>query len=108
MEHALIACENLVKIYKVADLEEAIEKARKSVQSTPDGNPDRVGFLGNLGNELERRYKHTGKVTDLEEAIVVIRQAVELTPHTHPDRAAWLSNLGNTLERLSAWFLIRR
>ncbi|KAH7115651.1 CHAT domain-containing protein [Dactylonectria macrodidyma] len=83
----------------MADLDEAIGIARHVVDLTPDDHPDRAAWLGNLGNNLERRYEQTGDMADLEEAIGIARQAVDSTPDDHPDRAACLNNLGNKLGR---------
>jgi len=43
------------------DLEEAIQTARRAVESTPANYPSRALMLNNLGNELGRRYERTQK-----------------------------------------------
>jgi hypothetical protein len=47
---------------ELAELDEAIKPAQKAVDSTPDGHSDCAGYLNNLGNKLESRYKQTGKM----------------------------------------------
>jgi predicted RNase H-like HicB family nuclease len=80
------------------NLEEAIERARKAIELTPDDHPDKAGRLNNLGNKLKSRYERTGMMRDLEEAIETARKAVELTPDDHPDKAGRLNNPGNKLK----------
>jgi len=67
--------------------------SQQVVEVTPKDYPDLAGRLNNLGNQLYRRYKRTGKIEDLEEAIRVSRQAVEVTPKDYPDLAGRLNNL---------------
>jgi tetratricopeptide (TPR) repeat protein len=84
------------------DLEEAIQTARKAVESTPGDHPDQAGRLSNLGNKLESLYERTREINELEEAIQTARKAVESTPADHPDQATWLNNLGK-LGRRYKW-----
>ena len=67
------------------------------IEAIPEGHPDRVGWLGNLGMHLRSRYERNGNLQDLEMAIARFETAVEATPGDHPDRAVRLSNLGNGL-----------
>jgi hypothetical protein len=51
-----------------ADLEEAIQVARKAVDATPDNHPDQAGRFNNLGIRLSDRYSRTRAIVDLQEA----------------------------------------
>jgi Flp pilus assembly protein TadD len=75
------------------DLEEAIDTARRAVQSTPPDLPALVGRLNSLGAWLGRRFIRSGEMKDLEEAIDTARRVVQLTAPDHPDLAMYLSNL---------------
>ncbi|KAI0026417.1 CHAT domain-containing protein, partial [Vararia minispora EC-137] len=77
------------------DLESAIVVKREAVDLTPDGHPDKPGYLNNLGNALEARFD---RLDDLESAIVVKRKAVDLTPDGHPDKPKCLNSLGKALK----------
>ncbi|KAJ6003554.1 CHAT domain-containing protein [Penicillium canescens] len=81
----------------MADLEEAINTARKRIDATPLDHPNRARWLNNLGLYLGDRYSGTGAIADLEEAINVARRVVDVTTPDHPNRAGWLNNLGNRL-----------
>jgi tetratricopeptide (TPR) repeat protein len=56
------------RVGDMADLEEAIQVARRAVALTPGDHSDLAVILNSLGNKLERRYKRTGDMADLEEA----------------------------------------
>jgi tetratricopeptide (TPR) repeat protein len=79
------------------DLIEAVDAARRAVQSTPPGHPTLTIYLHNLGVWLWRLFERTGEIKDLEEAIDTTRQAVQSTPPDHHDLAHRLSNLSNRL-----------
>jgi hypothetical protein len=63
----------------MADLEEAIQVARRAVASTPENHSNLALFLNNFGRGLQRRYDRTGDMTDLEEANHLLDV---LGPHT--------------------------
>ncbi|KAJ5414516.1 hypothetical protein N7509_001143 [Penicillium cosmopolitanum] len=84
----------------MADLEEAIQVSRRAVQATPKDDPQLIGWLNNLGNDLERRYERIGQVNDLEEAIQMSRQAIQVAPNNHPEMKWLLNSLGDKLRRL--------
>jgi tetratricopeptide (TPR) repeat protein len=79
---------------EMTDLEEAIEVARRVVESTPYDHPDQAGYLNNLGVRLSDRYSRTGAIADLEEAIMVGREVIHTTPKDYPYQAGYLNNLG--------------
>ncbi|KAI3571792.1 TPR domain-containing protein [Fusarium oxysporum f. sp. albedinis] len=81
----------------MADLEEAIRMAREAIDALAPDDPDRGGWLINLGIRLSNRYSRTRAVADLEEAIRVTREAIGGNPLDHPNRAGWLNKLGNRL-----------
>jgi hypothetical protein len=56
---------------KMADLEEAIERAQEAAATTPDDHPDRTGWLGNLGNMLESRLVRIGTLKDEISALLL-------------------------------------
>jgi len=81
-----------------ADLEEAIEVARKAVSATPP--TDRSGYarrLSSLGDALRALFELTRDPRDLDEAITFKRRAAEATPTTHPAYATRLSTLALAL-----------
>jgi tetratricopeptide (TPR) repeat protein len=80
-----------------ADLDEAIEVARRAVIATPTDHPDRPGVLMDLGASLADRYVHAGDGAALDEAIELVREAVNTTSEGHPDRSERMSFLGNCL-----------
>ncbi|KFZ23764.1 hypothetical protein V502_01755 [Pseudogymnoascus sp. VKM F-4520 (FW-2644)] len=83
----------------IADLEEAIQVARRAAASTPKDHFNLAIYLDNLGNKLQRRYERTGDIADLEEAIQVAQQAVTSTPKDHSNLAGYLNNFGSKLKR---------
>jgi CHAT domain-containing protein len=106
---------------EMKDLEEAIDTARRAVQSTPPDHPGLAMYLNNLGNWLRRRFERSGEMKDLEEAIDkarrgtqfersgemkdleeaidTARRVVQSTPPNHLDLAGHLNNLGTWLGR---------
>ncbi|KAK4076851.1 hypothetical protein Purlil1_12559 [Purpureocillium lilacinum] len=77
-----------------ADLEQNIRTAREALHTLAPDDPDRAGWLNNLGFHLRVRYSRTGEMADLEQAIRVGRETIDATPPDHPSRAGHLSNLG--------------
>ncbi|KAK8144211.1 hypothetical protein G3M48_006156 [Beauveria asiatica] len=84
---------------EMADLEEAIESNRNTVQFAQHNDPQRTSWISNLGNKLETRFECTGEMADLEEAIKMARDAFRSTPYGLPARINCLHNLGNKLSR---------
>lgn len=82
---------------KMADLEKAIEAARKAVLWTPKDHCDLPGRLNDLGCFLGLRYEQTEDINNLEEGIEVTQQAV-LLAQDHFYRAVYLDSLGNMLQ----------
>ncbi len=78
-------------------LEEAVRLLQRAVDATPDGHPDRAGWLSGLGIALRTRFERTGVLADLDAAVEAGRAAVDAAPADHPDRAATLLNLGLAL-----------
>jgi tetratricopeptide (TPR) repeat protein len=87
------------RVGRLEDLEEAIRVTEQAVKVTPNGHPDLLKMLNNLGIELEKRYERIGRIEDLDEAFRVTEQAIKVAPDDHPDLATCLNNLGNQLER---------
>ncbi|KAJ7867030.1 CHAT domain-containing protein [Mycena leptocephala] len=68
-----------------------------SLMLTPDGHPDKPGWLNNLGNSLSRRFERLGDLSDINKSVLMKEDAVQLTPDGHPDKPSRLNNLGNSL-----------
>ncbi|KAK3984263.1 hypothetical protein QBC44DRAFT_375395 [Cladorrhinum sp. PSN332] len=82
------------RIETIAFLNQAVEAASKAVETTPQGHPDRLARLDNLGIWLNRRFKRIGSLDDLNRAVDIANMVVDVTPQDHPDRASRLNNLG--------------
>ncbi|KAH7159520.1 CHAT domain-containing protein [Dactylonectria estremocensis] len=74
----------------VTILEEAIHFGREAVSITPEDDPYRAVWLGNLAILLGKRI---GVMADLEEAIELGRHVVEHTSTNFPERARYLNTL---------------
>lgn len=55
--------------FDLNSLKSAIEYGQNAVNLTPNGDPDRAGYLSNLSNRLSTRYEREGKLDDLTQAI---------------------------------------
>ncbi|PPR05158.1 hypothetical protein CVT26_012244 [Gymnopilus dilepis] len=80
-----------------AEISEAIEVLERSVDLTPEGDPDLIERLNNLGNAFLRRFELTGDLEDISGSIEKHRHAIRLAPDTFEDLSDMLSNLGNSL-----------
>jgi hypothetical protein len=69
------------------------------VDITPQGHPNLVIYLSNLGSAHQTRFVRTGRMEDLEEAIRITHQAVNIIPRDHPALAGRLNTLSTTLLR---------
>ncbi|MFJ7325102.1 CHAT domain-containing protein [Streptomyces cyaneofuscatus] len=76
-----------------AVLDEAVEKVRAAVRTTPVDAPRLAGRLVNLASLLQTRYELTGAMTDLDAADDAAREAVAVTPEQDTERAGRLSLL---------------
>ncbi|KAG9118911.1 hypothetical protein FRC07_006328 [Ceratobasidium sp. 392] len=77
-------------------MDNAIACHTQAVDLTPDGHPDKPGFLNNLGSLWQRRFERLGELTDVDNAIACQTHAVGLTPDGHSDKPVCLTNLGNS------------
>ncbi|KAF5557185.1 hypothetical protein FPHYL_7774 [Fusarium phyllophilum] len=77
-----------------ADLEEAIQMARKAVGLTSTRN---ARHLSNLAASLKTRFSVTGDLKDMEDGVALAKQAVSVTASDDPELPKWLNNLGNHL-----------
>ncbi|RSM44903.1 CHAT domain-containing protein [Amycolatopsis balhimycina DSM 5908] len=80
-------------------LEGAVDLWRRIAHNVPDGHPNLIIALTNLGNGLEMLGERTGRSVHLAEAVEVARAALRITPDYHPDRGAPLNLLANALLR---------
>jgi hypothetical protein len=60
-----LAVRAVKRMGKMKGLEEAINAARQSVETTPDGHPDLTGRMHSLGVLLWMRYGRTRNMSDL-------------------------------------------
>ncbi|MBE8475992.1 CHAT domain-containing tetratricopeptide repeat protein [Streptomyces justiciae] len=79
-----------------ADLAEAIDRARSSVELAPD----RAEFVSGLALSVRLRYEQTGRTEDLDEAIGHARRAAALVGPHHEEARIVLTDL--------AWLLAYR
>lgn len=77
----------------VADLQQAIDRLRTSVEVTPANDPGLAMRLSNLGYALKNRYELFGASSDLDEAIEITQQAAEHAAPGSIDHARFLGNL---------------
>ena len=85
------------RLGEVVDLERSISVTEDAVQFTPEGHPDRLVRLNNLGDSLSSRYERFGDVVDLERSISLTEDAVQFTPDGHPNKPLRLNNLALSL-----------
>lgn len=69
-----------------ADLEEAIDLARRAVARTPEGHVGDARYRGNLSAALLERFERTPGRADLDEAVEYARSALRLTHLSNPQR----------------------
>ncbi|KIJ43283.1 hypothetical protein M422DRAFT_253489 [Sphaerobolus stellatus SS14] len=81
---------------ELVDIENAIAAQQEAVDLTPNGHPDKAGFLNNLGGSFRYCFDQLGELADIEKAIAAQQKAVNLMLDGHPHRAGCLSNLGNS------------
>ena len=77
----------------VAELEELVQRLKRSAAMPPDGYFDRPQRLINLGIALWKRYGELGELSDLEHSSEKCEQALQLLPSRHPDRFLALRTL---------------
>ena len=78
------------------DLDRAVGKAEKDLETIPEPHPERIVALTALAICITERFKQTGSIDDLNRAIGIFDSAAG-TDDEHPDQAAMLSNLGHAL-----------
>ncbi|MGW0826152.1 CHAT domain-containing protein [Streptomyces sp. NPDC002845] len=79
---------------RMADLDEAVDLWRESVDARDPGAPHTVVVHGGLAVALHQRYDRRGVVADLDDAVQRLVTATEL-PSTPAQRAGVLINLGH-------------
>jgi hypothetical protein len=70
--------------------DDAIQTARKTVDSTPEGNPPLSERLVDLGDLLSKSFSRTQSLGNLDEAIQIGRRVLQLIA---VDDSRWLKNL---------------
>jgi len=83
----------------LSDMNKSVSVLEEAVRLTPDGRPDKLSSLSNLGSSLLRRFERLGDLSDMNKSISMFEEAVQLTPDGHPDKLSLLSNLGSSLLR---------
>jgi tetratricopeptide (TPR) repeat protein len=94
---ALRLLDRTVRSGEQEPLDEAIALLRRVREVAADDDPDRLGWLANLGSALSIRFKRVGTRADLDEAISNLTAVVEATPADAAHRSMDLSNLGSAL-----------
>ncbi|MEW2458837.1 tetratricopeptide repeat protein, partial [Streptomyces albus] len=84
----------------LADLDQAIDLARRAVAAAPPGHPARAALLNNLGSALRARFERTGDFSHLDEAIELARQALAAIPVDDARYPTILANLGAVLSEV--------
>ncbi|MFD0634263.1 CHAT domain-containing protein [Catenulispora yoronensis] len=86
----------------LADLDDAVDAARTSVDITPAVHRRRAMYLLGLGTALAARARAIASSTDLDECVEVERAAVQCALD-HQVRAQALVNLGKSLKSRFEW-----
>jgi hypothetical protein len=94
---ALSLLDRTVRSGEQEPLHEAIALLRRVREVAADDDPDRLGWLANLGSALSIRFERIGTPADLDEAINNLTAVVEATPADATHRSMDLSNLGSAL-----------
>ena len=81
----------------LSELEELVQRLKRSAAMPPDGYFDRPQRLINLGIALWRRYEEHGELSDLEHSLEKSEQALELLQGRHLDRLPGLRTLAAVL-----------
>jgi tetratricopeptide (TPR) repeat protein len=99
LQYATLVFRRFQQKGQTQDLNEAIAKARLSLQGTTSSKEEDAERLNNLRLMLECQYDCTHKLEDLDEAILVARQLLELPLEGYPDlTVSCLNSLGNMLK----------
>jgi transcriptional regulator with XRE-family HTH domain len=86
------ASENLAAAASVI-LDSSVRFIQGATDATPVGDPYLPGYLSDLGQLLEARFRASGDPADLDAAIVAAQQAAEEAPTGDLDLPGYLSNL---------------
>lgn len=78
-------------------IEDEVKSARRQVQLTPVGHPDRVTRLHDLGDKLEQLYNYTDNIEHLDEAISVSSLVTQIPPIDHPRQVWKFNNLASKI-----------
>lgn len=81
----------------VADIDDAVETARRALRTTPSGHREYARWLTHLSVALRSRYERTGAVADLDDAVESARAAVRASVAVPPDHTVCLAALANAL-----------
>ncbi|KAF9241768.1 TPR-like protein [Melanogaster broomeanus] len=92
VEHALVKAKVRLLISEGHPLQSQI-----TPQLTPEGHPEHLSSLNNLGNALWTWFDQQGDGKGLDEAIEHHQSALQLMPEGHPDYSGSLNNLANAL-----------
>ncbi|KAG9102862.1 hypothetical protein FRC06_000926 [Ceratobasidium sp. 370] len=81
---------------QLGEITATIKRDARVVFSTPDGRPNKLYWLCNLGSILRHRFDQLGELSDLNRAIDYFYRAVLLLPEAHPMMMALLNTLGDS------------
>ncbi|HET9258026.1 MAG TPA: hypothetical protein VFO16_22885 [Pseudonocardiaceae bacterium] len=87
----------------VADCSAAIAAYRQALELVITGQPERSGYLAQLGQSLRARHHETGRTDDLYEAVIALREAIRLAGPAHRDSSRLCSLLGAALLARYLW-----
>jgi CHAT domain-containing protein/tetratricopeptide (TPR) repeat protein len=73
-----------------ADVDEAVELARRALSATPPGAPPRANRLSQLAVALSKRHLRTSDPADADESITLAREAVAALRPGHEPSRYWL------------------
>ncbi|KAG5820412.1 hypothetical protein H9Q74_000593 [Fusarium xylarioides] len=94
---AVVLCTRYQQFGAIADLHEAVNASRDSVNATSGGNASWSLRLHNFSAHLYYRFSRSSDLTkglaDLGEAIDTVREAIKACHDGHPERPNLLSNL---------------
>jgi tetratricopeptide (TPR) repeat protein len=86
----------------VNDLNQAVKAGLQAVRCTLNTHRNKISYLTNLGNALQKRFESTGALEDINRAVQYKQQSIDCIPADHRFRAKLLNNLGNTLRARAA------
>ncbi|KAF8196370.1 CHAT domain-containing protein [Mycena galopus ATCC 62051] len=105
-EKSFLSAQDWLKVFRDSDnilnVDTAIKKCEDAESALSWGHSAREGVLGQLGQMLLIRFKHTGNAADLDRAIDVILEALDLGTPSHSN---WDISINSLAEAYHARFV---